>query len=76
MGSDENDRAQSEVVQLAVGMADLVAEGVKDAVRRLPRLGEIREELRSRGELALKRGAPEAHTERLSQQVVRRMSGE
>jgi hypothetical protein len=69
---------RNEVLQLAAGVADLVAEGLRDVARRVPGLGEIREELRVRGELALKRTAPvpEAHTEVLSRQVVRRASGE
>ncbi len=69
---------QNEALQLAAGVADVVMQGLKDAVRRLPRLSEVREELRGRGELALKRTAPvaEAHTEVLARQVVRRNAGE
>ena len=74
MGADK----QNDVLQVMAGLADLVAGRVRDVARRLPDLGEIREELRVRGELALKRTAhvPEAHTEVLSRQVVRRLSGE
>jgi hypothetical protein len=69
---------QNEVLQVVAGLADLVAGRVRDVTRRLPDLTEIREELRVRGELALKRTAPvpEAHTEVLSRQVIRRLAGE
>jgi hypothetical protein len=78
VGWDENARPQNEALHLAAGVADLVAEGLRDAARRLPRLTEVREELRVRGELALRRTAPapEAHLEILSRQVARRTSGE
>ena len=78
MGRDENAGPRNEVLQLAAGAADLVAGGLRDAARRLPRLADVREELRARGELALRRTAPvpEAHPEVLARQVVRRTSGE
>lgn len=78
MGQSAGNGPRNEMLQLAAGVADLVAGGVRDVARRLPGLGEIREELRVRGELALKRNAPvpEAHTEVLSRRVVRRASGE
>jgi hypothetical protein len=75
---DENIGPQNEILHLVAGMADLVAGGLRDAARRLPRLAEVREELRARGELALRRTAPapEAHLEVLSRQVAQRTSGE
>jgi len=78
MGQSAGNGPRNEMLQLAAGVADLAAGRFRDAVRRLPGLGEIREELRVRGELALKRTAPvpEAHTEVLSRRVVRRASGE
>jgi hypothetical protein len=78
VGLDEKAGPQNEMLHLAAGVADLVAGGWREAVRRLPRLAEVREELRARGELALRRNAPlpEAHTEVLSRQVVRRTAGE
>jgi hypothetical protein len=78
MGSDENAGAQHEMVKLAAGMADFVLEGWRETVRRLPSLADVREELRARGELALKRNVavPEAHTEVLCRQAGRRTAGE
>ena len=78
MGLDENVGSQNEVLHLAAGVVDLVAEGWRQTVRRLPGLAEVREELRARGELALKRNVPvpEAHTEVLSRQVAQRTAGE
>lgn len=78
MRQDENVGPQSEMLHLVAGMADLMAEGLRNAARRLPRLVEVRDELRARGELALKRAAPVpgAHMEVLSRKVVRRASGE
>jgi hypothetical protein len=78
VGLDEKAGPQHEMLHLAAGVADLVAGGWREAVRRLPRLAEVREELRARGELALKRNAPipEAHLEVLSRQVARRTTGE
>ncbi|MDN3353142.1 hypothetical protein [Actinomadura sp. DC4] len=66
--------SRDEVLSLAAGMADLVAEGMRDLARRLPGLTEARQELRARGELALKRvGAePRAHMEVLARKAAER----
>ncbi len=71
---EDNARPQRDALHLAAGLADLVAGGVRDATRRLPGLAEVREELRARGELALRRtGAPaEAHMELLARRVAER----
>ncbi|GAA2096970.1 hypothetical protein [Actinomadura alba] len=63
-----------EVLYLAAGVADLMAEGMRGLFRRLPGLVEVRQELRARGELALRRTgtAPEAHMEVLARQVAMR----
>jgi hypothetical protein len=68
------DRPRDELLYLAAGAADLVAEGFRGLGRRLPGLVEVREELRARGELALRRTgtAPEAHLEILARRVVER----
>jgi hypothetical protein len=78
VGLDENGGSQNDVLYLAAGVVDLVAGGWRQTLRRLPALAEVREELRARGELALKRNVPvpEAHTEVLSRQVTRRTAGE
>ena len=74
MGRGESVRPQDEVLYLAAGVADLVAGGVRGAARRLPGLAAVREELRARGELALRRigAAPEAHMEVLARRVAER----
>ncbi|SEG88455.1 hypothetical protein SAMN04489712_1226 [Thermomonospora echinospora] len=74
MGRDEDTRAHDEVIYLAAGVADLVMGGMRGAVRRLPGLGEVRQELRARGELALRRTAqtPPAHMEVLARRVGER----
>jgi hypothetical protein len=74
MAREENPTPQNEVLYLAAGIGDLLAEGLRGAARRLPGLVEVRQELRARGELAFKRigAAPEAHLEVLARQVVER----
>ncbi|GAA3950371.1 hypothetical protein GCM10023085_36180 [Actinomadura viridis] len=76
MGRDGDVRPQDEVVYLVAGLADLVMGGMRDATRRLPGLTAVREELRARGELALKRTGPssEAHMEVLARRVAERNS--
>ncbi|XVQ86608.1 hypothetical protein ACQP2K_04055 [Microbispora siamensis] len=67
-------KPQDEVLHLVAGAADLVAERLRGAARLLPGLTEVREELRARGELALKRAAPasEAHMEILARRAAER----
>ncbi|MCW2947545.1 MAG: hypothetical protein JWR24_4262 [Actinoallomurus sp.] len=74
MGRNESVRPQDEMLYLAAGVADLVVGGMRGGARRLPRLVEMREELRARGELALRRtgSAPEAHLEVLARRVAER----
>ncbi|MGH3240724.1 MAG: hypothetical protein ACRDNL_10095 [Spirillospora sp.] len=74
MTRDENVRAHDEALHLAAGAADVVLGGMRDVVRRLPGLGEVRRELRARGELALRRTAqtPPAHMEVLARRVSER----
>ncbi len=69
--------SRDEVLRLAAGAADVVLTGVRDLTRRLPGLGEVRQELRARGELALRRGgaAPRAHMEILARQAAERAAG-
>ncbi|MCO5967455.1 hypothetical protein [Actinoallomurus soli] len=68
------DGSRDEILYLAAGLADLVTEGLRGATRRLPGLSEVRQELRARGELAVRRSGPgsEAHLEVLARHVVRR----
>ncbi len=70
----EDARAHDEVLHLAAGAADVVLGGMRGLVRRLPGLGEVRQELRTRGELALRRNAqaPSAHMEVLARRVSER----
>lgn len=74
MTRDANARTYDEVLLLAAGAADVVADGMRGVVRRLPGLGEVRQELRARGELALRRTAqtPPAHMEVLARRVSER----
>ncbi|MFI0482288.1 hypothetical protein [Actinomadura sp. 9N215] len=70
----ENVRVHDEVLHLAAGAADVVMGGMRGVVRRLPGLGEVRQELRARGELALRRTpqTPPAHMEILARRVSER----
>ncbi|WP_205718141.1 hypothetical protein [Actinomadura soli] len=74
MARNEDAGARDEVLHLAAGAADVVMGGIRGAVRRLPGLGEVRQELRARGELALRRTAqaPPAHMEVLARRVSER----
>ncbi|WP_433185720.1 hypothetical protein [Actinoallomurus sp. CA-150999] len=74
MGRDDGIKPHDEMLHLAAGLADLVTEGLRGAARRLPGLAEVREELRARGELALKRTGPgsEAHLELLARRAAER----
>jgi hypothetical protein len=74
MTQGENVTPRDEVLYLAAGVADLVAEGVRGLTRRLPGLAEARQELRARGELALRRTStePRAHLEVLARQAAER----
>ncbi|MEU8117665.1 hypothetical protein AB0C21_03035 [Spirillospora sp. NPDC049024] len=66
--------SRDEVLCLAAGVADVVLTGMRDLTKWLPGLGEVRQELRARGELALRRGgaAPQAHMEILARRVAAR----
>ncbi|MFC4052391.1 hypothetical protein ACFOY4_22125 [Actinomadura syzygii] len=70
----EDSGAHDEVLHLAAGAADVVLGGMRGLVRRLPGLGDVRQELRARGELALRRNAPSplAHMEVLARRVSER----
>ncbi|MBC6457087.1 hypothetical protein [Actinomadura sp. HBU206391] len=74
MGQRENSTPRDEVLYVAAGAADLMAEGLRGLFRRLPGLVEVRQELRARGELALRRTgtASEAHLEVLARQAAGR----
>ncbi|GAA4615220.1 hypothetical protein GCM10023195_66930 [Actinoallomurus liliacearum] len=63
-----------EILYLTAGLADLVTGGLRGAARRLPGLAEVREELRARGELAVRRTGPEpeSHMEVLARRVAER----
>ncbi|MEU9843353.1 hypothetical protein AB0C69_29510 [Actinomadura sp. NPDC048032] len=67
--------SRNEVLCLAAGVADVVAEGLRGLTRRMPGPAEVRQELRARGELALRRNgaAPEAHMEILARQAATRL---
>jgi hypothetical protein len=71
MSRDEAAKSLDEVVYLAAGAADMVLDGARSVLRRLPGLGEVRQELRARGELAWCRRAPaaEAHMETLARRL-------
>ncbi|MBD2891652.1 hypothetical protein ABT299_00820 [Spirillospora sp. NPDC000708] len=73
MSRDETVKPHDEVVYLAAGVADAVLDGARSVLRRLPGLGEVRRELRARGELAWARTAArsEPHME-----VLARRAGE
>lgn len=73
--SDGEVGTRSEVLCLAAGIADVVAEGVRGLTRRVPGPAEVRQELRARGELALRRNgaAPEAHMEVLARRAAARL---
>lgn len=73
MSRDETAESRDEVVYLVAGVADVVLDGARSVLRRLPGLGEIHRELRARGELAWGRTAPESgpHME-----VLARRAGE
>lgn len=63
----------NEALYLMAGVADLVAEGLRGVTRRMPGLADVRQELRARGELALRRGAePVAHMEVLARKAAER----
>ncbi|TYK53167.1 polyprenyl synthetase [Actinomadura decatromicini] len=70
----EDSGAHDEVLHLAAGAADVVLGGIRGLARRLPGLGDVRQELRARGELALRRNAPAqpAHMEVLARRVSER----
>lgn len=74
MSRDETAESRDEVVYLVAGVADVVLDGARSVLRRLPGLGEIRRELRARGELAWGRAAPrsESHMEVLARRVGER----
>ncbi|WP_199484765.1 hypothetical protein [Actinomadura craniellae] len=76
MKPGERVRPQDEVIYLAAGVADLVMGGMRSTVRRLPGLEAVREELRARGALALRRTGhlPHAHMEVIARRVVERNS--
>ncbi|MEU8310189.1 hypothetical protein AB0C84_42120 [Actinomadura sp. NPDC048955] len=65
----------NDMLCLAAGVADLVAEGLRVMARRVPGPAEVRQELRARGELALRRNgaAPEAHLEVLARRAAARL---
>ncbi|MFV2174033.1 hypothetical protein ACFHW2_29935 [Actinomadura sp. LOL_016] len=71
MRRDETAESHHEVTYLAAGVADVLLGGARSVLRRLPGLDEVRQELRTRGELAWGRRAPaaEAHMEVLARQV-------
>ncbi|MGI5321139.1 hypothetical protein [Actinomadura nitritigenes] len=73
MSRDETVKSHDEVVYLAAGVADAVLDGARSVLRRLPGLGEVRRELRARGELAWARtvSTSESHME-----VLARRAGE
>ncbi|MGI5200758.1 hypothetical protein ACQEU6_04035 [Spirillospora sp. CA-108201] len=72
--SDGRAGPRNETLCLAAGVADVVAEGLRGLARRMPGPAEVRQELRARGELALRRSgaAPEAHMEVLARQAAAR----
>ena len=72
----EEDGREQKAAYLVAGLADLVREHVRDAAMRLPNLDEVCEELRARGELALRRNSPtkDSHLEMLARRVVSRNS--
>jgi hypothetical protein len=74
MARDGDVKPHDEMLYLTAGLADLVTEGLRGAARRLPRLAEVRAELRARGELAVRRTGPAsiAHMEVLARQVAER----
>jgi hypothetical protein len=74
MTRDENVASREEALYLAAGVADLLADGLRGVARRLPGLAEVRQELRARGELALRRHGTEplAHMEVLARRVAER----
>jgi hypothetical protein len=74
MNRDESVKPRDEALYLAAGVADVVLGGARGALRRLPGLGEVCEELRARGELAWGRIVPaaEAHLELLARRVSER----
>lgn len=77
MARDENGTPRNEALHLMAGLADLVAEGLRGATRRLPGLADVRQELRARGELALRRGVePVAHMEVLARTVAERKNSD
>lgn len=74
MAQGKNVTSRDEVLYLAAGVADLLAEGVRTLTRQLPGLAETRQELRARGELALLRNGtePGAHMEALARHAAER----
>ena len=74
MAQGGNGTPRDEVLYLAAGVADLMAERVRGLTRRLPGLAEACQELRARGELALGRTGtePAAHMEVLARQAAER----
>ncbi|MFB9711808.1 hypothetical protein ACWDTT_11295 [Streptosporangium sandarakinum] len=71
---EENPAPRDEVLYLAAGLSDLLVEGLRSVTHRLPGLSQVRQELRARGELAVKRldTTPQPHLELLARQVVER----
>ncbi|QKW10520.1 hypothetical protein HUT18_32980 [Streptomyces sp. NA04227] len=87
-GSGDPRRGQAEeAVQIVAGLVDLGLEQAEGLIRRMRGVlgrsdldvitADGREDLRARGELALKRHAPtaESHMETLARQVAARRSG-
>ncbi|MEV0667887.1 hypothetical protein ACIBI3_40375 [Actinomadura luteofluorescens] len=73
--SDGRAGSRDEMLCLVAGVADVVAEGLRGLTRRMPGPAEVRQELRARGELALRRNGqtPEAHLEVLARQAAARL---
>jgi hypothetical protein len=66
--------SHDEILYLVAGLADLVTGGLRNAARSLPGLSDVREELRARGELAVRRtgSGADAHLEVLARKAARR----
>jgi hypothetical protein len=74
MGWDGNIGSREETLCLVAGAADFLVDGLRGVARRLPGLADVRQELRARGELALRRNGTEplAHMEVLARRAAER----